>query len=219
MHKLIPIAGFIVLFIVLLFVATAYFENYFGGFGGRLVSIMAEHTVIGVVIFVALAAVSVLLGPFSSSPLAPMVVAVWGVFPAFFFLFAGWMLGDALAYAIGRYAGRPLVERLVGERSLAKWRLILEPHMTFPFLLLFRLATPAETGYVFGLLQYRFKLYLILTSIAELPAAFIVVFAGDAINGEYWWLLSAYILAALFLFFVAYRLLARSIRNFVKNLS
>ncbi|MBI2637716.1 MAG: TVP38/TMEM64 family protein [Candidatus Sungbacteria bacterium] len=219
MHKLILVVGFILLFIALLFAATVYFEGYIGGFDGKLESFMSEHSVTGIFVFMALAAASVMLGPFSSSPLVPLAITVWGVIPASFFLIAGWMIGDTLAYAIGRYAGLPFVERLAGEHSILRWKSILEPHMTFPFLLLFRLATPAETGYAFGLLKYKFKLYMALTVIAELPAAIIVVFAGKAFNGEYWWLVGVYALAAILLFLIAYRVLARRIKNFVETIS
>jgi len=74
----------------------------------------------------------------------------------------------------------------VGHKKLDDWLAALQPRLSFPLLLLFRLATPSETGYVFGLLKYDFRKYLLLSFLAELPFAFIIVFASDALTNTGW---------------------------------
>ena len=43
-----------------------------------------------------------------------------------------------------------------------------------------RFSLPAEIGYAFGLIQYHFVLYIIVTIIAEVPLAFLTIQASDA---------------------------------------
>lgn len=49
----------------------------------------------------------------SSIVLIPVAVHVWGPIACAGLLWIGWFLGGVAAYAVGRYFGRPIVERLV----------------------------------------------------------------------------------------------------------
>ncbi len=133
--------------------------------------------------------------------------------PTLLLLLLGWLAGGCGAYVIGRYAGQLLVGKIVGQRRLEKWIAELKPRMTFPLLLLFRLAMPSETGYVFGLLSYHFGRYLLITFLAELPFALLTVYAGDAFLRTGWWSFVALLLAGLAIIALAYYLFIRRFKK------
>lgn len=141
---------------------------------------VATYPRLGPVLFVAFAAGSVLFGPLSSSPLVPSAVAIWGPIQTLVYLLGGWLIGNICAYIIGYYLGYPLVKRIVGEEKVREWLKTIHERVTFPVAFFFRLATPSETGYVFGMARYDVRKYLLLTFFAELPYAVIGVSAGQA---------------------------------------
>ena len=81
--------------------------------------------------------------------------------------------------------------------------------MTFPLLLLFRLAMPSETGYVFGLFRYDFCRYLLITFLAELPFAILIVYGSDAFIQTNWWSFAILFLVGVAIIALAYRLFIR----------
>lgn len=140
------------------------------------------HPIIGVFIFVALAAVSAFLSPFSSVPLVPIAVLIWGNAFTFVLLFIGWILGDIVAYGIGGYAGKSMMWRLISEEKMDYYRKRIPARAEFPLVVLFRFAAPSEIGgYVLGAMHTRFGKYFFATLLAELPFALMTVYASDAL--------------------------------------
>ena len=179
------------LFLLLVLVGTifggsAYLQTVFSQLTDSIDAYVSRHFFLGAIIFTGLAAFSVLLGPFTSAPLIPFAVVISHIPLTLAMLMAGWLLGNPGAFWIGRYLGHPLVAKILGHKKLDDWLKELEPRLNFFLLLLFRMATPSETGYVFGLLKYNFRKYLLLSLIAELPFAFIIVFASDALANTGW---------------------------------
>ncbi|MBU4082750.1 VTT domain-containing protein [Patescibacteria group bacterium] len=176
----------LVLLVAFLFGSSVYLRGVLSDLTAVFEEFISRYPFFAPVAFVLLAAVSVLLGPFSSAPIAPLVVTVWGTAATLLLLLFGWLLGGCASYAIGRYAGYPLVEKIAGRRRLEGWMLKLKPRMNFLLLFLFRLATPSETGYVFGIFRYDFWRYLLITFLAELPFALLVVYASGAFIEADW---------------------------------
>lgn len=168
-----------------------------------------QYPILAPAAFVLISAISMLLGMISSVPIAPLAVAIWGTTATILMLLFGWLAGGCLSYAVGRGAGYPLVGAIVGRKRLEKWILKLKPRMNFPLLLLFRLVTPSETGYVFGIFRYNFWLYLLITFLSELPIALLVVYASDALIQTNWRLFAALFLVGVALIILAYRLFNR----------
>ncbi len=146
----------------------------------------ATRPILGPVLFILLAAASVMLGPFTSAPLMPFAVGVWGTGKTLALLFFGWSVGNTIAYAIGYYFGFPLVRRIVPEEHLRKWMHFLRERVSAWGIFLFRLAAPAEIGYAFGILKYDFRKYLAIVLAAEVPFALVVVYGGDAYIDGRW---------------------------------
>lgn len=213
MHKLGEYIFFIAIafFIAFLFFVSSPLQDalldivvFFGGY-------VADHPVLGALIFVGLAAASAFLSPFSSAPLVPVAVLIWGNAFTASLLFAGWMIGDVIAYVIGAYAGEPVMRRLVAKEKLEYYRSRIPPRAEFPLILLFRYAVPSEVGgYVLGAVRAHFWKYFIATFLAELPFALMTVYASDALVRQEPLLFAAWavsilaIVAVMFYFFHRY---------------
>lgn len=183
------VVAYIVVFLTVIFVSSLLLQDSFAVVQEALGRYADQHSFLAPFMFVAFAALSVMLGPFTSAPLVSFAVALWGTLLTFVLLVIGWLLGNSLAYWIGHSIGYPLVRRIVSKEKLRKWTTFLSDKVGTRLLFLFRLATPSEVGYVFGILRYRFFHYLIISLLAELPFALLIVFAGEAVLGNRWELL------------------------------
>ena len=136
---------------------------------------------ITMVFFVILAAISAMVSPFSSVPTVPIAVSLWEWEVATVLLLLGWIIGGGIAYAIGYAAGNPILRRFIHEEKIKRYEKYFSERMTFPAALLVRLSLPAEIGYAFGVMRYRFSFYFLATVIAEIPVAIVAVRAADAL--------------------------------------
>jgi uncharacterized membrane protein YdjX (TVP38/TMEM64 family) len=142
-------------------------------------TIISRFPLLGMLLFVLLAMVSAMLAFFSSAILVPIGVYAWGSITCFVLLWIGWLLGGVTSFGIGRYLGRPVASKLIGETRLARFEKQLGRHARFIHILLFQAALPSEVpGYVLGTLRYRFSLFLLALAIVELPYALGTVYLG-----------------------------------------
>lgn len=176
----------IVAAIFIMFATSALLQDTFYHITNNLQTFVEHNKVLGPIIFILLAAASVLLGPFTSAPLVPSAVIIWGTGLTLGFLILGWLLGNTLAYGVGYYFGYPLVKKLLPDNKVEEWITLLSENVDIWLAFLFRLATPSETGYVFGTLKYNFLKYFTITLIAELPFAVVTVYAGEAFINTGW---------------------------------
>jgi uncharacterized membrane protein YdjX (TVP38/TMEM64 family) len=134
--------------------------------------------VLGAALFVVFAALSGMLAFFSSAVLAPVAVHAWGPTYTAALLWAGWVIGGACSYAIGRGIGRP-VAGLVSQTKLARYEHKISRETPFALVVLFQLATPSEVpGYLLGMVRYSFPRYILVVALAELPYAIGTVIMG-----------------------------------------
>jgi uncharacterized membrane protein YdjX (TVP38/TMEM64 family) len=175
------------------------------GLHGQIVAALAlaeplfvGRPVLGPVLFVGLAAFSAILVFFSGLLLVPAGVQTWGEAGCFLLLWLGWFLGGVLTYCVGRYLGRPVVRWLLSDAVIARYEGLIPRGGSFSTAVLVQLALPSDlSGYFFGLLGYRARIYLGALACAELPYALGSVYLGSAfINREYRLLLSAAVVAA-----------------------
>lgn len=141
--------------------------------------LIGAHPVAGPLVFVVLAALSALVAFFSSAVLVPPAVLAWGSARTGLLLWLGWLLGGALAYAVGRWLGRPVVRWLVRAEQFGRYERRIVGRASLPGLVLFQMALPSEVpGYVIGVLRLPFARYLLALAIAELPFAAGAVLLG-----------------------------------------
>jgi uncharacterized membrane protein YdjX (TVP38/TMEM64 family) len=174
---------------------------------------MAEHPILGAVLFVAVSALSAILVFFSSVLLVPVGIHVWGEVGCFLLLWAGWFLGGVTTYFIGRYLGRPMVERLLSRAEIDSYEESIPRGTSFWRALLIQLALPSDVvGYFFGLIRYPQRTYLGSLALAELPYALGTVFLGAAfLERQYALLLAGAAVAAVVLLWQQ-RARSRSVR-------
>jgi uncharacterized membrane protein YdjX (TVP38/TMEM64 family) len=171
-----------------------------------------SHPVAGPVAFVVFAAASAMLAFVSSALLVPAALVAWGRFETFLLLWAGWIAGGAVAYALARYLGRPAVARLAGGTPLARWERRLSHDAPWRLVVLFQLAVPSEVpGYVLGLLRYSFWRYIAVVALGELPNALGTVYMGESFLARKTGTLVALGLIAIAASVVAYRALHRQL--------
>ena len=146
----------------------------------------SAHPVWAVVAVLVLSALSAMLAFVSAAVIAPFMVATWGAPLACFLLWTGWLLGGALAYTVGRTAGRPAIMRLLSPEHLARYEEFVSRRAPFGLVLLFQLALPSEVpGYLLGLARYPFALYFLSLSLGELPYAVATIYLGAGVmNGR-----------------------------------
>jgi uncharacterized membrane protein YdjX (TVP38/TMEM64 family) len=177
-----------ILFTVLFFIIIAFvfwssvtLQSLFYNSVDFLGKYIDQNRILGTVIFIGLAAVSALFSPFSSVPLIPAGIVIWGSNIVFFLLVSGWLIGDLIAYLIGRFARRAIVTRFVPQEKLDYYKEMISKKARFWFVLLFRFALPSEiTGYALGIIRYHFGKYLLATILVEIPFAFLTVYSGEA---------------------------------------
>ena len=137
---------------------------------------------IGALVFVFFSAVSVLLSLFSSAPMVPLANISFGNLSTIVLLLTGWILGDAAAYFIGSSAGYPILSRFMSSQKLEQYKNRIPENVQFWFVLVFRLAIPAEiTGYTLGVIRYPFAKYILASFISEIPFALLLVYSSQAL--------------------------------------
>lgn len=140
--------------------------------------VIAARPVAGALLFVLLSAVSAMFAFVSIAVVIPVAVYVWGNALSLVLLWAGWILGGAVAYGIARYLGRPVV-RWLTDRALGKIERYVGPATPFRVVLLLQLGLPSEIpGYVLGLVRYPFGRFLLALALAELPYTIATVYLG-----------------------------------------
>jgi uncharacterized membrane protein YdjX (TVP38/TMEM64 family) len=106
--------------------------------------------------------------------------AVWGTLLSW----TSAMAGAALCYGIARALGRPVVERLVGERPLAKSDAVFERYGTHAVLIarLIPLISFDVVSYAAGLTRIGLVPFLVATGIGQLPATVVYSVLGENIG-------------------------------------
>jgi uncharacterized membrane protein YdjX (TVP38/TMEM64 family) len=141
--------------------------------------LIRRRPAVGMLAFVLLAAVSAMVAFVSSAVLIPVAVHVWGASLCALLLWLGWFLGGVAAYAVGRYFGRPIVERLVSPATVARYEVWACSSAALTPMLLAQLALPSDAaGYIFGIVRCRPAVFLAALALAEVPYAVGAVYLG-----------------------------------------
>jgi uncharacterized membrane protein YdjX (TVP38/TMEM64 family) len=139
--------------------------------------------VVAPIVFVAVYAIAVM----ALLPVSPLTFlaglafgAVWGALCAW----TGAMLGATLAFLVGRYAARGLVESWIANSERVRkldegvekhgWRMLFITRLVpvFPFSL---------QSYAYGLTKIGLGTYMLLTAICKVPGAIMLAFAGSSL--------------------------------------
>lgn len=178
-RKIVSIFVFVLL--IILFWSSTVLQDVFFDAVFYIEAYFHNHQILGIFVFIGLAAISALLSPFSSVPIVPIAIIMWGNFWSIVFLVAGWLIGHVITYMVGYYAGYPMAKKFIPFDKINNYSQKLSPKSEFLLIVLFRLSMPAEIpGYVLGIVRYNFLKYFIATLIAEFPFAVLTIYGGDA---------------------------------------
>lgn len=179
------IAFAIIAVFALLFWSSYNFQSSIYNFFGFLEKYLIAYPVLGSIIFIILAALSAVASPFTSAPLVPAAIFIFGKFLTFWLLWVGWIFGGIISYILGRYAARPLAISLFSIKRINYYQKILSKKTNFWLILLFRASVPAEIpGPILGALKYNLIKFIFATAIAELPYAIATIYASNALIND-----------------------------------
>ena len=143
----------------------------------------------GPLVSIALNVMQVLLAPVPGQFVGLANGYLYGVWPGTLYSMVGLLLGTALAMALGRWFGRPLVERLVNPEQLARWdRIAAHQGPPFFFLVFLLPLVPDDvTCFLIGLSSLSLPRMLILAAPARLPGVFASCWLGAYATALPWW--------------------------------
>jgi len=167
--------------IAFLFWYSSVLQEAFYAIAGYLNELATKNELLAILVFVLTSALAALISPLTNIPLVPIATLIWGPVPTIIFLLSGWLVGDIVAYLIGRYLGYKAVSYVVSVEKLDDWSNMVKRRTSFSTAFLLRVALPAELGYAFGIIRYPAGSYIAVTFLAELPFAIISTYASEAV--------------------------------------
>lgn len=114
---------------------------------------------------------------------------LYGVWLGTFYSMVGLLLGTALAMALGRRFGRPLVERLVNPDQLARWDRIAgrQGPLFFFLVFLFPFVPDDVACFLIGLSSLAIPRMVVLAMLGRLPGVFVSCWVGAYATELPWW--------------------------------
>ena len=137
----------------------------------------------GVVLLYALMLAHVVL-PFPAEVTNLVAGFTYGIPLAMAICLSGWVLSAMGTYAVGRFAGRPVVERLTGAARLRHAEELIE-RAGWPLLVAVRLlpiVPYSPVGYVAGATRVPFPRFLWTTAVGSIPLVAIMVALGSRLE-------------------------------------
>ncbi|MEK9159248.1 MAG: VTT domain-containing protein [Patescibacteria group bacterium] len=161
--------------LALLFLASAYFAQTYDHY---FVSLVSNRGLLGLLIYIFIAAFTTVLAPLSSVPLMPLASSIWGPFATAVASIIGWMIGALISFFISRKYGRAFVERFFSREKLSELEKRIPEENLFWSIVLLRMAVPVDLlSYVLGLFKnISWKIYFWATLIGIIPFAFVLAY-------------------------------------------
>lgn len=169
-------------FIGFLIWSSVAFQNFFTKIVPYFERLTGEYAVLSVLVFIGLGMLSTMLSSFTSIPLVPVAVIVWGNALTALYLGIGWLIGDIFSYIIGYYAGHSILKRFVPLEKIDYYRKKIPPDAEFKLVFFFIMSMPSEIpNYTLGTLRYNFLKYFLTIALGEMIFAFVTAYAGQAL--------------------------------------
>jgi uncharacterized membrane protein YdjX (TVP38/TMEM64 family) len=122
---------------------------------------LAGHAALAVVVFVASSALAVLMPALTNLPLVPIATLAWGPGWTAALLLAGWTLGSALSFRLGREARALIVRRFPSVQRHAGIERLIHPRRRLASLVILRMTFPVDV------LSYALGLFSPATTLAQ----------------------------------------------------
>lgn len=165
----------------------------------------------GYVVFVGLLVLAVVCAPVTVMPLTPMASQVFGPFVTGVLCVIGWTLGAVIAFLLSRYAGRPLLERMMSLEKVDAAAAKIPQSNLFWFIVIARHLIPVDVlSFALGLVStVPFWTYTLATAIGVTWFSFAFAYLGEAFFTGNLWLFTEISLISLAIIVVAWYMLRR----------
>jgi uncharacterized membrane protein YdjX (TVP38/TMEM64 family) len=143
----------------------------------------------GPLVSIALNGAQVLLAPVPGQFVGLTNGYLYGIWLGTLYSMVGLLVGTALAMGLGRWFGRPLVERFVKPETLARWDHIADQQgpLFFFLVFLFPFLPDDVTCFLIGLSPLSISRMLLLIMPARLPGVFVSCWLGAYATELPWW--------------------------------
>lgn len=140
--------------------------------------LLSQHPQLGVLVFIATSVIAVLAPMLTNLPLVPVAVLAWGPAWTAAMLLAGWVVGSALSFALGRYAQGVIIRRFPSVNRYTDIDRLIHPNHRIASLVLLRMSFPVDVlSYALGLFSRETTFAQTAVSTALGGAPFAVLFA------------------------------------------
>lgn len=134
--------------------------------------------------FVALQAGQVVVAPIPGQVLGGAAGYLFGAVPGAVYSLVGVLIGSAVVFGLSRRYGRPYVEQVIHDRTLATWDRFLQRTGPAGLFVLFLLPTFPDDllCFVAGLSDLRASTFLSLVAVGRAPSFVAVAYAGTRLS-------------------------------------
>ncbi|TSD02123.1 MAG: hypothetical protein Athens071425_142 [Parcubacteria group bacterium Athens0714_25] len=138
------------------------------------------YDLLGIFFYILAIVLAIVIAPFTSIPLIPLSVSLWGIFWTIIISVFGWTLGSMLAFWIARKYGADIVKKFISlDKVKEHYKYIPEKNL-FWYLIFLRIVTPVDIlSYALGLFtDIHWKIYLATTFLGVIPATAALAYLG-----------------------------------------
>lgn len=138
--------------------------------------------------FIAIQAFQVVFAPIPGEVTGAVGGFIFGAWPNVVYSTGGLTLGSIVAFTFARIVGQPLVEAIVGQKSLARFHYLTEKHGTLLSLVLFTIpGFPKDIlCYLLGLSPMRPVPFVLACFLGRIPGTIMLSISGAAVFDENW---------------------------------
>ncbi len=199
--------GLLVLFSLLLYFIVSHSEFYSVFFDRhRLAEFIKSWGSVSPLIFIALQIFQVLFAPIPGEVTGFLGGFIYGNFFGILYSTIGLGIGSWLAFVFARWVGRPLVERIINQKTLDRYDYLMAHKGTWIAFLLFLIpGFPKDyLCYLLGLGHMDLKTFLIISTIGRFLGTALLTFQGHLAREKNYLVLGIMIGISLFLLVGAY---------------
>jgi uncharacterized membrane protein YdjX (TVP38/TMEM64 family) len=157
--------------------------------------------------FVLLTAAQVIAAPIPAMALGVAGGFIFGLVPGFLLSLMGLFIGSMLAFALAKWFGRPLVQRLIGEETYAKFEPLMRGKGLMVLIVLFLLPFMPDDALCFlaALTPMRARAFALLVLFCRTPGILVSSLTGAGVIALPWYGWALVGLASLILLYFSWR--------------
>jgi uncharacterized membrane protein YdjX (TVP38/TMEM64 family) len=220
MKKTIGISAFLLVFFGLVLYLLIYHSDIYLTFldRKRLADFVKSYGSFSPIIFISLQIFQVLFAPIPGEVTGFIGGFIYGNFFGVLYSTIGLGIGSWLAFVFSRWAGQPLVERIVSYKTIQRYDYLMAHQGTWIAFLLFLIpGFPKDyLCYILGLSHMEVKTFLIISTAGRFLGTVILTFQGHLVREKNYQVLIIVIAVSLLGLFIAY-LFREKIENYFKK--